>query len=50
MSGLSAEYLTAQYLGFSGIERDTLYTFAVSIFDRAGNTRSLTGNVMRTNL
>ncbi len=50
ITGSSAEYLTAQQVNFIGVERDQLYTFTLNVFDRAGNTRSVTGDVMRTNL
>ena len=50
ITGASADYLTAQQLSFSWIERDQLYTFTLDAFDRAGNNRSMTGEFMRTNL
>ncbi len=49
-SGFTNEYLTAQQLSFSWIARDQLYTFALQIFDRVGNARSLTGDFTWTNL
>lgn len=50
ITGASAEYLTAQQVSFSWIQRDQLYIFNLNVFDRAGNSRSVTGNFIRTNL
>ncbi len=50
VSGASADYLTAQQLNFSWLERDQLYSFTLDIFDRADNSRAVTGDFMRTNL
>ncbi len=46
-TGGSTEYLTAHNLLFSWIEKDQIYTFSVNMFDRAGNLRSVTGDVLR---
>ena len=48
MTGGSSEYLTAHQLNFLWIARDILYTFTLNTFDRAGNTRAATGDMMRT--
>lgn len=50
VTGSTAEYLTAHQLSFVWVARDTLYTFVVDTFDRAGNQRSVTGDVTWTNL
>jgi len=50
VTGSSSEYLTAQRLIFSWIQRDQLYTFALSVYDRAGNSRAVTGDFLYTNL
>jgi len=50
ITGASADYLTAQQLSFSGVTRDQLYSFTLDIFDRAWNSRAVTGNFMRTSL
>lgn len=50
LSGFNASYLTAQQFIFSGIERDQLYTFAMNVYDAAGNVRSLTGDILQTAL
>ncbi|MCX6824269.1 MAG: hypothetical protein NT085_04020 [candidate division SR1 bacterium] len=50
LTGMSADYLTAQQLSFSGVTRDQLYSFTLDIFDRAGNSRAVTGDFMRTSL
>lgn len=50
MTGATQQYLTAQHILFSWIERDQLYIFRAYFFDIAGNSRSITGDFMRTNL
>jgi len=50
ITGASADYLTAQQLSFSWVIRDQLYLFTLDIFDRAWNSRAVTGNFMRTSL
>ncbi len=43
-----AAYLTAQQMIFSGVERDQSYMFNLTLMDRAGNSKLVTGNVLRT--
>jgi len=50
LTSSNADYLTAQQVSFSGLERDQIYTFNLHVFDRAGNIRIVTGDVVRTNL
>ncbi len=46
----TGNYLTAHYMYFSWLLRDQLYQFNLYVYDKAGNTRSVTGDVVRTNL
>lgn len=48
VTGANPSYLTAHQLNFSWIERSQIYTFHLNTFDRAGNSRLLTGDVLRT--
>lgn len=50
ITGASASYLTAQQFIFSWIDRAQLYSFTLTIADRAWNFRVLTGDVLQTAL
>ena len=50
ITGSSADYLTAQQFNFSWIEIAQTYLFTMTVYDRAGNSRSVTGDVLQTNL
>ena len=50
LSGIGADYLTAYQLNLSWIERDQLYMFTLNIYDRANNSRVVTGDVLQTTL
>ncbi len=50
LSGSTINYLTAQQLLFSWLARNQLYPFSLDVFDRAGNTRSITGDFLQTTL
>lgn len=43
-----SDYLTAQKLLFGTLDANTLYTFTLKLFDRAGNIRKATWDVMWT--
>lgn len=45
-----ATYLTAQQIDFSWLERSQLYLFTLNVFDRAGNSTLVTGDVLQTTL
>jgi len=48
VSGSVVEYLTSHQIYFDDMVLDQLYIFTLSIRDRAGNTRSVTGDIMKT--
>ena len=50
VSGFNVEYLTAQQFMFSWIESAQIYMFTMDIYDRAGNMREVTGDVLQTTL
>ena len=50
ISGSSAVYLTGQQFNFSWIEIAQTYLFTMNVYDRAGNSRSVTGDVLQTTL
>lgn len=43
-----SEYLSAHRLNFSTLEEDQLYTFSLKLFDRANNSRGVTGDFIIT--
>jgi len=50
LSGSSADYLTAQQFTFSWLETAQTYIFTMNVYDRAGNSRLVTGDVLQTSL
>lgn len=50
LSGMTSDYLTSQNLTLSWIERNQSYMFSLNVFDRAGNSRSVTWDLVQTNL
>lgn len=50
VSDSNVQYLTVHHISLSWVIRDQMYVFNLNVFDRAGNSRSVTGDVMQTNL
>lgn len=43
-------YLTGQQIILTGVDRDQSYMFTLTVFDRAGNSRIITGDFLRNSL
>lgn len=50
LTSTTPNYLTAQQIDFSWLERGQLYLFTLHVFDRAGNTTMVTGDLVQTTL
>lgn len=50
ITGSTTDYLTSQQYIFSWIDRGQQYMFTMDIYDRAGNKRSVKGDVLQTTL